>query len=342
MRESSDDLLSLQRVKEEAIAWHLRLADGSDDDWVDFARWLDADPAHNDVYEAVCDADLALDPVAALARSEPAPRINNAGEMPGDAGTPAAVVPFARKDGFSATGHPAKRLRGWKWPAMAASVALAAVGSWAGMGGLQSDYTVRTAAGETRDLALSDGTRITMNGGTEIVLDKSDPRVARLKQGEAQFAVQPDAVHPFTLTVGDRRVIDTGNLFNVRSGSRGMRVEVAQGAVRVEDGVTRLRLDAGDTLDAGADGLVEGSIETADVGGWTRGRLVYRDAPLMRVAADLTRARGIVIELGPDLSDRRFSGVIQLSGNDRALQHRVARQLGVKVTASSEGWSITR
>ncbi|WP_404478742.1 FecR family protein [Novosphingobium sp. BL-52-GroH] len=307
-------------MREEAIAWHLRLGDGSDGDWDGFARWLEADPRHNDIYEAVCDADLALEPAVELARCAPA-------DLEAE-----AFVPEQEP-------RPTRR---WMWPAMAASVAFAALGTWALTGGLASEYTVSTAPGETRTFALGDGTRIVLNGATEIVLDKSDPRVAELKAGEAQFTVHHDAARPFRLTVGDQSIVDVGTVFNVRSGKDALRVEVAEGAVRFEAGVTRLLLGAGDTLDASSGRIVEGNRPIADIGGWTRGRLVYHDVPLLEVAADITRARGVGIELGPDVSGRRFSGVIQLDGSDPALQKRIASLLGVKVTATADGWSITR
>ena len=135
--------LAEQTMRDAAIAWHLRLTDGSDADWGGFADWLEADPRHNDIYEAVCDADLALEPAVEIAREAPAE---------------VEVDPFPEM----AQLRPARR---WMWPAMAASVAFAALGTWAGSGLLSSDYSVRTAPGETRTFALSDGTRIVLNGG---------------------------------------------------------------------------------------------------------------------------------------------------------------------------------
>jgi len=316
--------LAEQSMREAAIAWHLRLADGSDADWDGFANWLEADPRHNDIYEAVCDADLALQPAVEIAREAPAEVFAEIG-----------ADPFTEM----AQARPARR---WMWPAMAASVAIVALGTWAGSGLLASDYSVQTAPGETRTVALSDGTRIMLNGGTDIVLDKSDPRVATLKGGEAQFTVHHDAARPFTLSVGDQRIVDVGTVFNVRSGKDVLRVEVAEGAVRFEDGMTRLRLNAGDTVDAASGSIVEGSKPVTEIGGWTRGRLVYHDAPLVEVVADITRARGVTVELGSDISHRRFSGVIQLDGDDVSLQKRVGTLLGLKVTATADGWSITR
>ena len=312
--------LAENTMREEAIAWHLKLNDGSDADWDGFTSWLERDPRHNDIYEAVCDADLALEPAVAIARVEPA-----------EAETESLAEVFE-----------VHRPRRWMWPAVAASVAFAALGSWAVIGSLGSAYTVQTAPGETRTFALSDGTRIVLTGATEFVLDKSDPRVAQLKTGEAQFTVHHDAARPFTLTVGEQRIVDVGTLFNVRSGKGALRVEVAEGAVRFEDGMTRLRLNAGDTLEAAGGRIVEGAKPVGEIGGWTRGRLVYRDVSLVDVAADITRARGMSIEIGPELADRRFSGVIQLDGGDAALQKRMETLLDVKVTATADGWSISR
>ena len=311
--------LTEERMREEAIAWHLRLNDASDEDWDDFARWLSADPLHNDVYEAVCDADVALEPALELARN-----------------TPDDVK------GASVARPELHRFRRWMWPAMAASIGFAALCTWAVTGGLTNNYTVRTTLGETRTLALSDGTRIVLNGATEIALNKADPRIAELKAGEAQFTVRRDASQPFTLSVGDQRIVDLGTIFSVRAGKRALRVEVAEGAVRFEDGITRLRLNAGDTLDVSGDQIVEGSRPVSEIGGWTHGRLVYRNAPLVEVAADITRARGVAIELGPEVSDSHFTGVIQLDGDDRALQNRLGTLLGMKVMATADGWSITR
>ncbi|TCM20898.1 FecR family protein [Novosphingobium sp. PhB165] len=310
-------------IQSQAIAWHLRLADASEEEWNEFTHWLEADERHNDAYEAICDADHALEPAIGLARQEPA----EAGEIP------VAAV---------ATGRGTAGRRRWMWPAMAASFALVAVGSWAVMGRMGQEYTVSTAPGESRTLALSDGSRIALNGGTELVLSKSDPRVAELKSGEAQFSIRHDAGSPFALTVGAQRIVDVGTVFNVRSSGRGLQVEVAEGAVRFEDGVTRLRLNAGDTLDASGDRLVEGTRAPADIGSWTRGKLVYREAPLVEVAGDITRARGIAIELGPELSHASFTGVIQLDGDNASLRRRVELLIGAKVTETADGWSITR
>jgi ferric-dicitrate binding protein FerR (iron transport regulator) len=45
----------------QAIAWCIRLRDGTGDDWAAFVRWLEVDPAHLVAYDeiAVADQDIS-------------------------------------------------------------------------------------------------------------------------------------------------------------------------------------------------------------------------------------------------------------------------------------------
>ncbi len=317
----TDDL-----VHEQAIAWHLRLTEDGFDEWDGFVSWLEADAAHNSAYEAVSDADAGLGELAA-----PAPSV--------------ATHPVSWPAVWSANDEPDSapvQRRPGRLMAMAATVALVAIGSWVGFGAMNQTYEVRTAPGETRTLALADGTRIALNGSTEIMLDRRDPRFAELKSGEAKFSVHHDAADPFELTVADQKIVDVGTVFNVKKSPQSLKVEVAEGAVRYEDGQVRMRLDAGDTLQASGANVVEGTRPPEAIGSWTNGRLVYEGAPLVEVAGDLARARGIAVELAPNLAQETFSGVIQLDGDGDTLRQRVAQLLRLKVSKTSDGWSISR
>ena len=44
----------------EAIRWHVRIADGSAEDWEAFVVWLGADAAHAEAYEAIEAADAEV------------------------------------------------------------------------------------------------------------------------------------------------------------------------------------------------------------------------------------------------------------------------------------------
>lgn len=306
------------RIEDEAIAWHIRLAQGEEDAWDRFVEWLEADPRHNDAYEAVADRDSELDGVA---------REMAAGE---DASEDAQVAVAPLRAGLS-------RARRWS---IAASLVLLAGSAWVGYGRLDDSYEVTTQAGEMRRFALADGTRVAMNGGTRLVLHRHDPRSAQLLGGEARFIIHHDADRPFTLEADGQRIVDVGTVFNVRKTARALSVEVAEGAVRFESGEVRLRLNAGDTLEANAQTLKEGSRPVSAIGSWVEGRLVYRDRPLPEVSVDLSRALGIAIDLAPDVSPRTFTGVIQLDGDDEAVRARVARLLGLRVDKTADGWTI--
>jgi transmembrane sensor len=308
--EGAMDRTADQSLIDQAIGWHHHIAQDCDPDWDGFVAWLEADPRHNAAYEEVADAEFELDGLYRLAES-----------------TPATLV---------------RRRTLWRAPLIAASVAAALLGGV--MVAQQQGRTqeIATRPGEMRTLALADGTRIVMNGATRIVINERDRRGAELLAGEAKFSVRHDSAHPFALKLGNQQIVDVGTVFNVFRSDRQTRVEVAEGSVRFAEGETRLRLDAGDTLVSSGDGIVEGSMPVEAIASWTRGTLVYRAAPLIDVIGDLSRNRGIAIELGPELSNRRFTGVIQLAGSDDELRARVGQLLGANVAKTPDGWTITR
>jgi transmembrane sensor len=189
-------------------------------------------------------------------------------------------------------------------------------------------------------IPLADGGAIVVNGGSHIVLDRKDERIADLVRGEAHFTVMHDAADPFVVTIGESRLIDVGTVFNVVRHGKDLRVAVAEGAVRYE-GLETVELAAGQAMHRTAEGMIEVTRQQVGaIGGWIGGTLVYDRAPLADVAADLTRATGIAIDLVPGLEQRRFSGVIQTRGDPAALRERVAAVLGLTVDANEAGWTV--
>src|SRR5690606_15500656 len=119
-----------------------------------------------------------------------------------------------------------------------------------------------------------------VNGGTHIVLDREDERIAELVRGEAHFTVVHDAADPFIVTVGESRLVDIGTVFNVVRQDEDLRVAVAEGAVRYE-GQESVELAAGQAMHRMADGRIEVIRQPVGaIGGWVDGMLVYDRAPL--------------------------------------------------------------
>jgi len=315
---------------EQAIAWHLRLKDADEDAWIEFAEWLSADPAHNGAYEAVADGDAHMSPLLEGATFPS----NDEHEQRPEFGN--------NEDGlaYGAEGEPVRRNR-WRWGALAASLAVA------GFVGVQvstnrgGTYAIETSAGETRTVSLADGSKIQLNGGTRIVLDKKDSRSVEIARGEARFSVKHDDADPFIVAAGEQRLVDIGTVFNVVRTDRQLRVGVAEGAVRFEDAAKIVTLRVGDRLTADKRGKIEISKSSvASIGSWASGKLVYDQAPLEQVADDLFRSIGISLELPREMGARSFSGVIQTDGDRDAVRARLEELIGEKIVAEGTRWSI--
>lgn len=311
-------MTELDPMHAEAIDWLVRLRNGDVADWEAFTVWLEADPAHTRAYDAVALADAEFD---ARTDAKPLAAANDDEEVP------------------------TRRFGGRAWfaggsVAAAALVALVAVPSlFPG----HDRYTVVTAAGEHRTLALSDGTQIAINGTSRITLDRKDLRFARLDDGEALFSVKHDPAKPFAVTVGDDRIQDVGTVFNVVKRSAATSVEVAEGSVLFNPDREAVTLKAGQTLhDAGnGDTVIVGSKLPGMIGSWREGRLIYQNASLATVADDLSRNVGVAVSVDPEIATRQFTGVIQVERNPKALFARLSSVLGVDVRQTAKGWKIS-
>lgn len=299
-------------IIERAIAWHVRLRDGDDEAWEAFAEWVAADPRHAEAYERIEALDDRIAPLlASLGEGQPA---NDVEPLPA----------------------PRRRFLLWTGGALAASIAAALT--------LTSSFTspryeVATAAGERRQVQLDEGTDIALNGATKLVLDRDNPRMAALVEGQALFRVRHDDDRPFVLAVGEVRIVDLGTIFDVTREKGEIRVAVSEGKVEYRAADKIVALVAGQSLVATNEGDVAVSdtpIET--VGSWQNRRYLYSGAPLSRVAADLSRALGIPIRVDPALAGRSFSGNLQIEGSGEAELRRLAVALDVKLEQSGQGW----
>ncbi|WP_084584191.1 FecR family protein [Sphingomonas azotifigens] len=280
---------------ETAIAWQLRLAEANEAVWESFIAWLEESPAHADAYDRVAAADRLIGTVRF---PEPAPLVGNDN------------LPAHRR---------------WYWwaggAAAAAAVAMAVLPSTLPHA---QPYQVATRDGERQTIALDDGTRIELSGGTRMTLDRANPRVARLDQGEALFHVRHDAATPFTLKVGGVAVQDLGTVFNVAHLDGHLNVAVSEGSVAFQPRGAAVTLRPGDALSAQDDGsaVTRTRVAPALVGGWRSGRLSFTGQPLGEVAGSLKRLYGTRIALQGSLSERPFTGVVHFTG---AADHDVPR-----------------
>lgn len=307
---------------DEAIDWHVRLAGASGPEWLAFTEWLER-PESRTAYDRVAMADAALGD-ALQTTSEP-PRARH--------------VETPRYSSAASPHRPSRAL------AAASAIALAFASLTLGYPNLfpQSDSVAfESAAGQQRTLALADGSRIMLNGASRVILDRNRPRVARLERGEAAFQVVHDPANPFTLSIGDARVQDVGTLFNVAMRHNGFDLAVAEGAVVFNPDAEKIKLVRGATLHvpSGDAAITVGSADPHAIGAWRRGELIYHDAPLRDVVADLERSLGTAVSVDRRLGSRPFTGVIRIDHSQEAFFKRLDGLFGTRSRRSANGWQI--
>jgi transmembrane sensor len=299
------------QIREQALAWAVRTGDPEFADWEGFTCWLEENPAHAEVYDRVA--------VAAA-----------------DAADDVASIPAGANDEEPA---PARVSRRWFGGAIAASLAaVLAVGVWQAS---DERYSVETAPGEVRTVALADGGKIALAGGTRLLLEEDDSRFARLEQGQALFTIRHDESDPFRLEVGQDTLVDAGTVFDVRHTASAMTVAVAEGAVIFNPSRQNVRLEPGDILTsaAGSDEYTLGKAPLGQIGEWREGRVTFENASLAEIASELSRATGVAYRADRGAAGQSVSGsilVAPLREDPRAL----GPLLGVTVRPADDAWVI--
>jgi transmembrane sensor len=91
-----------------------------------------------------------------------------------------------------------------------------------------------TVVGEQRTVDLDDGSTITLNTGTQLLVDMTtNYRRIILEHGEAYFDVAADPTRPFTVNIGSRSVSVLGTQFNIRRSPDKFKLVVIEGVVAV-------------------------------------------------------------------------------------------------------------
>ncbi len=310
------------KIEATAIDWVIRQRDPAFDEWEAFADWLAAAPAHAEAYHLAqaLDEDLSAMPPMAPAVAEP-----------------------ARKPLWS-------RRSVWMSGAVAASLAgLVGVSRLA-----PSTYPVETAMGEQREYKLADGSRIVLNGGTRLLLDRRDERQVTLERGQAIFIVVHREDAPFRVAVGSARLVNIGTTFDVARTDGETIVAVSEGAVAYNPDRDNVRIDAGKRLavseTTGEMRLT--SVDAASIGGWRDGQLVYDGVPLSLVATEVERTTGLRIRTTTAAADIPFRGALNTGGDNSSGDNssrdgaRLAADLaalsGTHALEDAEGWTLSK
>ena len=175
-----------------------------------------------------------------------------------------------------------------------------------------------TAVGTLDSVTLSDGTRVLLGPGSQLTVAPGFGQMARevTLTGEARFDVVHDSLRPFIVHTSAASFRDVGTAFAVHSDEAdGARVVVTTGAVAVQpaSGITPVVLRAGDRAVVTRAGTlrVERSSATSEDFVWTSGTLVFRDASVEQVAADLRRWYGIELRVDSALANKTVTATFE-------------------------------
>ncbi len=248
---------------------------------------------------------------------------------------------------------PARRVSAWQRAATVAGIAvLGAAGMYAlrrradvPMPAPRAEESFVTANRERAELRLSDGTRVHLAPGSRlrVAADFGETKRDVRLDGQGYFQVEHDARRPFTVHAGNAIARDLGTEFAVRSYGEddAVQVVVRKGAV-VLSGVGRL--GAGDVGRIGASGVASltHGVRVDSLLGWLDGRLVFRDAPLSHVLAELRRWHDVDVQLADStLGSLPFTGVLT-DDSFRSSIDLVAATLGLRVRRDGRRVSLAR
>lgn len=302
-----------QDARREATDWLIRQRDPGFGDWATFTMWLEADPTHADHYAelAALDADLADD----LLRDPPAM-------------APPAAAPRFRRRHLVAT------------LAAGAVAAAAILGFVSRQPAPPATWEVAAGEGARRHVRLADGSRIILNAGARVRLDRNAPRAAELLGGEALFDIVHDPRAGFRVSFDGGSVEDLGTRFTIGLAPRRTEIAVAEGAVAYRGGGERVELRPGQRLTR-IDGRVRlDRIAASGVGTWATPRLRYRNARLADVAADLSRVLDVPVEADPALADMRVTATIQLELDVERSMARLEPLLSIRAVRREGRWML--
>ncbi|MEI9988600.1 MAG: FecR domain-containing protein [Rhizomicrobium sp.] len=209
-----------------------------------------------------------------------------------------------------------------------------------------------TRVGEMRVVPLNDGSLISLNTQSEVVVRYSKSRRdIDLIQGEALFDVAKNAQRPFIVHAGDIAVRAVGTSFTVRVlPSQPVQVLVKEGVVEV----TRPDIPVAPPVRAAANTraiapanapIVAKPVETAEVEralAWRDGRIAFHGETLGTAADEFARYSDIRIRIDdPSVAQERITGLF-LAGDPIGFANAVAVSFDLRVAVADNEVRLLR
>ncbi len=229
-----------------------------------------------------------------------------------------------------------RRVRRWA----VAAILMLAVG---GLAFFLYQPALSTGIGEYRTEVLDDGTEVTLNTATHIIVNfNAHQRQVRLVSGEAYFKVATRPEWPFVVTAGDRAITAIGTTFVVRHEHSGTAVTLMEGKVavavaaesvneRTEPMAPPVLLAPGERLTySGADRAILDRPEVEKTTAWRHGVVDIDNMTLGQAVAEMNRYSRLQLVVDGRASQIRVGGVFR-STDARKLAKTVALTYGLSL-----------
>lgn len=193
------------------------------------------------------------------------------------------------------------------------------------------DTGLSTTVGEQRMLTLEDGTRVSMNTATRLVIDYDrGTRRVELTAGEALFEVAKRPDWPFVVVAGDRTISALGTAFVVRRDPRDLAVTLVEGKIAIDAAratperppalqvaTPGQRVTYARGVDAPIDGPKIDHPNIEHLTAWRRGQVVLDSMLLSDAIAEMNRYSAIRLSLdSAEAAKMRVSGVFRAGDSD--------------------------
>lgn len=226
-------------------------------------------------------------------------------------------------------------------------------------------YVTRT--GESKSVNLSDGSVITLNTATQILVDfNSQTRRIIMERGEAFYEVAADAERPFTVELGERSVSVLGTAFNLKREPEQFTLAVMEGMVSVHrksemvseaapafdttneqviiSAEHQRRVTAGTVVEFDNQSRQYKAYYESDIDqfqSWRSGLISFNNVPLYKVVDELNRYTGkkIFIE-DPSIRELMVRATVRVNRVDVALVG-LENSLPIKVVSGFDKVIIT-
>ncbi len=288
------------KIIEQAAAFHTRIAarEMTPEHWEELESWINEDPEHRRVLEAMGDMAQVLPPLGRSVDAEAVPA------------QLAELLPMLQ-DARDVANSSTDRHRSWQpWHvALAAGVVVAVALSMFflvpdGQPTTPQFQAFESAIAERRIVGLNDGSTVVLSADTELLVPLGNvERRLRLSHGEIFVEVASDQSRPFEIEVGQHVIRVTGTAFNVRYRTGPASATVQEGHVIVSGPAADAKPVA---LERGQRLVFEsGATPTTLTDGELRNDLAWRDGWLH---FDNDSLEDVVKELNLHLDTRIFIG----------------------------------